>query len=113
MRWLSNAVNKLRGFLLLHLRAYALLTRLDLGRQRVSEVRGLEDLPDLDLRAIERSPLEPLNDFILRLRLDQPKARDQLVRLRKRAVADGWLAIAEPDARTLGARVQTFTTEHH
>src|SRR5919197_1802037 len=46
-----------------------------LGRHGVSEVFGLEHLPDFHLgAAVERGPLQPFDRLVHRLRLPQPEA---------------------------------------
>ena len=47
------------------LRAQAVFLREQLGRHRVAEVGGLEDLADLDLAFLERAALDPFDGFFL------------------------------------------------
>src|SRR5688572_29616934 len=87
----SSSVARLTGlvpFVALELGALSLFLCLHLGRVRVTEVRRLRDLANLDLTLLEWRALEPLDRLVLRLRLDQPKAGDQLFGLGERSVDD-------------------------
>ena len=77
------------------------------------EVFELEELADLDLTVDKRHALRPLDRFFLRLRLDQPVAGDQLLRLGERPVNDARLAARKLHASALGAGLQARTVEHH
>src|SRR3979490_883672 len=78
-----------------------------------SEVRRLEDLPDLDLGILAGSALEPLDGLLLRLHLPEPEAGHQLLRLREGSVDHRLLAPGEPDPGALGARLEPLASEHH
>src|SRR5690348_2278525 len=108
-----------RGRLLLlrvDLRAQALFLLAKLGRELGAEILGFEDLADLDLGrlALERrgAALHPLDGLVERLDLDDPEARDELLRLGERTVDDRALAVIEADARALRARLQAFARKH-
>src|SRR5690349_8045533 len=84
-----------------------------LGGERGSEVLGLEHLPHLDLAALERNALHPLDRLILRLRLDQPEPGDQLLGLGERSVHHGALGAGELDPRAFRARLQPLRRQQH
>src|SRR6266480_6461204 len=83
--------------------AHALLALPCLGRQGGTEVRRLEDLPNLDLEAVvEGRALEPRDRLVLGLHLPQPEAGDQLLRLREGSVGHVFfLMIRRPPRSTL------------
>src|SRR5215211_2535859 len=88
----------------------------ELGRELVTEVLGLEHLPDLDLGlSLVRigTALDPFDRLVQRLHLDQPVARDQLLRLREGAVDHGALPSGELHPRALRARLQPLASEQH
>src|SRR4051794_10242348 len=99
--------------------AEALLLLAQLGRECLAEVLGLEDLTELDRRALALTrtgpghALHPLDRLLLRLHLDDPEAGDQLLGLGERPVSHGGLAVGEPDPRALRARVQALAGEQH
>src|SRR6185437_2800115 len=65
-----------------NLRAQPLLGLRELGGERRAEVRRVEDLPELERRALgEGRASHPGDGLVLRLHLDQPEAGDQLLRL--------------------------------
>src|SRR3954471_3995474 len=108
-RWASNSVAR-------RLLAQARLLLAQLGGELLAEVLGLEDLADLDLRlGLHRvgAALDPLDRLFERLDLDDPEARDELLRLGERAVDDAALVGAEAHARALRARVQALARQHH
>src|SRR3954468_1323669 len=91
----SGAVRRASLLLLARgLGAEPLLLLAQLGRERLAEVLGLEHLTELDRRALALTrtgpghALHPLDRLLLRLHLDDPEARDQLLRLGERAVGD-------------------------
>src|SRR5262249_58060216 len=88
--------------------AVALLLLPELGSQRLTEVLGLVERPDLDLLAVERRALEPRDRLVHRVHLPQPEAGDQLLGLGERSVDDGRLASREPDPLALGGRLQAL-----
>src|SRR4029450_8476632 len=65
-----------------------------------SEVFELEYLADLDFAVLEWHALDPFNRFFLRLHLDQPEPRNELLGFPKRPVDDGPLGPGESDACT-------------
>src|ERR1051326_6457151 len=80
-----------------------------LGRERIAEVLGLEDLADLYLAVFGmrvRAAPDPFDRLFLRLHLPDPEARDQLFGLGNRAVDYGPFAAGKPDPRTFGSRLQ-------
>src|SRR5262245_56793992 len=99
------------------------LRRSDRIRSRLvaREVLHLEHRADLAVallavatRSIDRhEPLGPLDRLLLRLRLDDRVARDQLLRLRERAVDHGALLAAVLDAGALRAGPQPFARQDH
>src|SRR5262249_14827119 len=75
----------------------------------LGEVGRFEHLADLDLAVLLvglRASPHPLDGLLLRLHLDHPVAREELLRLGKRAVHHGALAARELDARSLRARLE-------
>src|SRR5512134_665299 len=83
-----------------------------LDRRTVAEVLELEELAQLDLRVVSLAlrigrALRPLDRLLARAHLDQPVARDQLLRFRERAVEDDALGARVPDARALARRMQS------
>src|SRR6266536_1373506 len=98
-------------------RAEALLGLAHLGRERGTEVLRLEHLADLDLRlgAREgiRAALHPLDGLFPGLGLDEPEARDELLRLRERPVHDRALGPRELDADALRARLEALPGQQH
>ncbi len=85
----------------------------ELGGSR-RELRDLVDLAQLDLdAAAERRAPHPRDRFLLRPHLDQPEARDQLLRFGERPVRHRDLPVGELEPRALGRRVQPFAGEHH
>src|SRR5258708_3337757 len=99
----------------LQLRAHRLLPlggvlREDLGGDLV----GFHDLADLDLTVLEGHARGPLDRLLPRLHLDQPEARDQLLRLGEGPVDHRRLAgPGEPDARALRARMEAVGGQQH
>src|SRR6185437_9039430 len=93
--------------------AQARFTRLCFRRDVRSEVLVLEHLADLDFALLERRALQPLDGFFLRFHAPDPEAGDELLGLGERSVDDFRLALAKPNARALGARVQPLALEHH
>src|SRR5665647_3669247 len=88
----------------LHPCALPLLLLAQLGRERLAELLGVEDLTDLDLGfAAHRRALHPVDHLLERVRLDHPVAGDQLIRLRKGSTADHRRVRRESDAGTVGA----------
>src|SRR3954471_5152047 len=85
--------------LLGHLGAQALLPLAQLGGEFLPEVRGLEDLPDLQLDipvAVDRRPaLGSVDGLLQRIHLNQPIAGDQLLGLGEGSVGDARLAPRE------------------
>src|SRR5256885_3090611 len=122
VRWVSDVSGPGGG-----LRLQALVLLPQLGCVRLSEVVGLDHLPDLDLERTKAplqfrcllaasgpgSPLEPFDRLFLRLHLPQPVAGDQFLGLGKRPIDHRRLAAGEPDARAFRARVQAVGREHH
>src|SRR5205809_3429581 len=90
-----------------------LLLGSELGRHVVAEVVRFEHLANLHLALLERGALQPRNRFVLRLDLPQPEPCDQLLGLGERTVDHRALLAGEPDASTLGARVEPLAREHH
>src|SRR5262249_55828947 len=85
-----------------------------LGRELPAEVLRLEDRPDLDLdTAAERRLLHPLHRLVARCRLEDPAARDYLLRLGERAVDDRRLAAGELHLLRLRRGVQPLAGQHH
>src|SRR4051812_45752759 len=89
-----------------NLRPLALFLLAQLRCERGPEVLRAHDLANLQVRVVARMRVRrafgPLHRFFLRLALPDPKARDQLLGLRKRAIDGGALVAVEIDARTLG-----------
>src|SRR5690606_2202783 len=89
----------------LDLRAQALLVFALLGRERRTEVLGLVEGPDLDLRFLARHRVraapDPLDRFLERLHLPDPVAGDQLPGFRERPVDDRALAAGAAEAHAL------------
>src|SRR3954451_13517874 len=71
--------------------------------QRVAEVAGPQDRPDLDLpllvRQGARAALDPLDDVVLGVDLEDRPAGHLLLGLRERPVDHGAVAAREPHAR--------------
>src|SRR5436190_17055020 len=93
-------------------RALPLFLLAQLGRELGTKVLGLEKLPDLDFTFLERNALRPLQGLGLVLHLPDPKAGDQLLGLRERAVPHGALVARVRDPRPLRRRRQTLAREH-
>src|SRR5713101_5506998 len=89
-------------------RAQPLLLLPEFGLERGTEVLRLEHLANLHFAVLERSPLQPFDGLVERLRLPQPEAGDQLLRLGEGAVGHGPLRSRELDPRSLRARLQSF-----
>src|ERR1700759_2117521 len=103
--WIAACASALTR-LALDVRADALLALAHLRRHDLTEVLGLEDLPDLDLRIAlhrVRAALDPLDRLLHRADLPQPEAGDQLLGLRERPVHDAALGAREAHARALRA----------
>src|SRR3972149_3047317 len=78
-----------------------------------AEILELKDLANLDLALLEGDTLGPGEGFVPRLRLDQPEAGDELLRLGEGTVDDGALRSREPDARALRARLEPLRREQY
>src|SRR5689334_20386904 len=80
-----------------HLLAKTLLLRSQFRSQLSGEVLRLKNRANLDFRSsVEWSSFEPLDGFIDRPHLPEPKAGDQLLRLRERSIDDSPLFSSEP-----------------
>src|SRR5262249_29200644 len=87
-----------------------------LGRERIAEVLGLEDLADLDLAFFVmriRTALHPLDRLVPRLHLPDPEARDELFRFGERSVDDRPLAAGKSHPRAFRPRVQPLAGDEH
>src|SRR5438046_9491860 len=94
--------------------AHALLALPCLGRQGGTEVRRLEDLPNLDLEAVvEGRALEPRDRLVLGLHLPDPEASDELLRLGEGSVGHDAFAPRKFDPRALRAGLESLRREQH
>src|SRR5690606_30299998 len=84
-------------------------------RVGLAEVVGLVDGPDLDLRLAHhrvRAALDPLDRLLQRGALEHPEARDQLLRLRERAVDHRAPVTGEAHPGALRARLEPLAGQH-
>src|SRR5215471_1256403 len=87
-----------------------------LDRGARPEVLELEELADFDLAlALMRigAALDPFDRLGERPHLEDPVAGNQLLRLGERSVEHGALRSGKAHARTLRARLQPGSLEHH
>jgi hypothetical protein len=84
------------------------------GVRAVEEVLHLEDAAHLDeVPFVGRAAGGPLARLLLRGRLDQPVAADDLLGLGEGAAGDGRRVAAEADPRAVPRRPQTVEGEQH
>src|SRR5215831_12159144 len=103
----------LRCLALTELRAHPFFLRADFRRERGTEILRFEDLTNFDFgAAIERCPLEPLDGFLFRVHLPQPKASNQLLGFRKWSIGYDPVLSRKLHARALGTRVESFACKH-
>src|SRR3954462_597918 len=98
---------------LLGLGTQPLLLLTQLGRERLAEVLGLDELTQLDLAVAEGGSLQPLDRLLPGLHLPDPVPGADLLRLAERSVGDGRLLDAVTHACCVRRRAQPIAVEHH
>src|SRR3984957_8799754 len=113
-RWVADGLTGLDHLVLGSLLSQPLVRLAQLRRELLAEVRRVEDLAQLDLHtSAERRSLEPLDRLITRRPLPDPMARDDLLRLRERAIGDAPFAALEAYPRAPRGWVQALPRQHH
>src|SRR5512134_3781200 len=102
--------------LALDLGAEPILLGPQLRSELLAEVVGLEDRAHLEGRVLPghrvRAALQPRHRLVHRFHLPDPEPRDELLRLRERAVHHGLPAALPLEALALRARVQALAGHH-
>src|SRR4051812_39142171 len=96
------------------LRPQPLFLLAQFGGERFAKIFRGKHLADFDLVAgAERRTLHPVDRFVERFGVDQPKARNEIAGERERAAADTALPAAIRNPRALCGRMQALARLHH